>query len=60
MSKAWFITGAGAAWAWIPKAALAAGHKVVATGRNTGRVAGPWENRQPVDREAGHYQARRR
>jgi NAD(P)-dependent dehydrogenase (short-subunit alcohol dehydrogenase family) len=40
MSKVWFITGAGRGMGVdIAKAALAAGHKVVATGRNTGRVA---------------------
>ncbi len=41
MSKVWFITGAGRGMGLdIAKAALAAGHKVVATGRNTERVAG--------------------
>jgi NAD(P)-dependent dehydrogenase (short-subunit alcohol dehydrogenase family) len=40
MSKVWFITGAGRGMGVdIAKAALAAGHKVVATGRNTDRVA---------------------
>ena len=40
MSKIWFITGAGRGMGVdIAKAALAAGHKVVATGRNTDRVA---------------------
>ena len=40
MSKVWFITGAGRGMGVdIAKAALAAGHTVVATGRNTGRVA---------------------
>jgi NAD(P)-dependent dehydrogenase (short-subunit alcohol dehydrogenase family) len=40
MSKVWFITGAGRGMGLdIAKAALAAGHKVVATGRNTDRVA---------------------
>src|SRR5215208_4040622 len=39
MSKVWFITGAGRGMGTdIAKAALAAGHKVVATGRNTGKV----------------------
>jgi NAD(P)-dependent dehydrogenase (short-subunit alcohol dehydrogenase family) len=39
MSKVWFITGAGRGMGTdIAKAALAAGHKVVATGRNTDRV----------------------
>ncbi|MFA4870099.1 MAG: SDR family NAD(P)-dependent oxidoreductase [Pedobacter sp.] len=37
--KVWFITGAGRGMgADIAKAALAAGNKVVATGRNTDRV----------------------
>ena len=40
MSKVWFITGAGRGMGVdIAKAALAAGHKVVATGRNTEKVA---------------------
>jgi len=40
MSKVWFITGAGRGMGVdIAKAALDAGHKVVATGRNTDRVA---------------------
>ena len=40
MSKVWFITGAGRGMGVdIAKAALAAGHQVVATGRNTGKVA---------------------
>jgi NAD(P)-dependent dehydrogenase (short-subunit alcohol dehydrogenase family) len=40
MSKVWFITGAGPGMGVdIAKAALAAGHKVVATGRNTDKVA---------------------
>jgi NAD(P)-dependent dehydrogenase (short-subunit alcohol dehydrogenase family) len=40
MSKVWFITGAGRGMGVdIAKAALAAGYKVVATGRNTDRVA---------------------
>ena len=39
-SKAWLITGAGRGMGVdIAKAALAAGHKVVATGRNTDNVA---------------------
>ena len=38
--KVWFITGAGRGMGVsISKAALAAGHKVVATGRNTDSVA---------------------
>lgn len=40
MSKVWFITGAGRGMGTdIVKAALAAGYKVVATGRNTDKVA---------------------
>jgi NAD(P)-dependent dehydrogenase (short-subunit alcohol dehydrogenase family) len=40
MSKVWFITGAGRGMGVdIAKAALVAGNKVVATGRNTDRVA---------------------
>jgi NAD(P)-dependent dehydrogenase (short-subunit alcohol dehydrogenase family) len=39
-NKVWFITGAGRGMGLdITKAALAAGHKVVATGRNTDKVA---------------------
>jgi NAD(P)-dependent dehydrogenase (short-subunit alcohol dehydrogenase family) len=44
MSKVWFITGAGRGMGLdIAKAALAAGHKVVATGRNTEKVASAFE-----------------
>jgi len=40
MSKVWFITGAGRGMGVdIAKVALAAGYKVVATGRNTDKVA---------------------
>ena len=40
MSKVWFITGAGRGMGLdIAKAALAAGNKVVATGRNAGNVS---------------------
>ena len=40
MSKVWFITGAGRGMGVdIAKAALAAGHRVVATGRNTDKMA---------------------
>jgi NAD(P)-dependent dehydrogenase (short-subunit alcohol dehydrogenase family) len=40
MSKVWFITGAGRGMGVdISKAALAAGNRVVATGRNTDKVA---------------------
>ena len=53
MSKVWFITGAGRGMgADIARAALDAGYKVVATGRNTDRVAqavGPSENGQGAD-----------
>ena len=39
-SNVWLITGAGRGLGLdIAKAALAAGHKVVATGRNTEKVA---------------------
>jgi NAD(P)-dependent dehydrogenase (short-subunit alcohol dehydrogenase family) len=45
MRKVWLITGAGRGMGVdIAKAALAAGHKVVATGRNTEKVAQPLEN----------------
>ena len=48
MSKVWFITGAGRGMGTdIAKAALNAGYKVVATGRNTDKVVqavGPSEN----------------
>ncbi|WP_095200524.1 SDR family oxidoreductase [Mesorhizobium carmichaelinearum] len=41
MSKVWFITGAGRGMGLdIARAALDAGHQVVATGRNTDKVAG--------------------
>src|ERR1700730_3300009 len=40
MSKVWFITGAGRGMGLdIAKAALAAGHNVVATGRDADKVA---------------------
>jgi NAD(P)-dependent dehydrogenase (short-subunit alcohol dehydrogenase family) len=40
MSKIWLITGAGRGMGlYLAKAVLAAGHKVVATGRNTDKVA---------------------
>ena len=39
MSKVWLVTGAGRGMGVdIAKAALAAGHTVIATGRNTGKV----------------------
>ena len=44
MSKIWFVTGAGRGMGLdIAKAALAAGHKVVATGRDTDKVAKAFE-----------------
>ena len=44
MSKVWFITGAGRGMGLdIANAALAAGHKVVATGRSTEKVAKAFE-----------------
>ncbi len=50
--KVWFITGAGRGMgADIARAVLAAGHAVVATGRDTDRIAaalGPSENLLPV------------
>jgi NAD(P)-dependent dehydrogenase (short-subunit alcohol dehydrogenase family) len=50
MSKVWLITGAGRGMGVdIAKAALAAGHKVVATGRNTDKVA------QAVGKTAGLF-----
>jgi len=50
MSKVWLITGAGRGMGVdIAKAALAAGHKVVATGRNTDKVA------QAVGKSAGLF-----
>jgi len=48
MSKVWFITGAGRGMGTdIARAALDAGYKVVATGRNTNKVVqaiGPSDN----------------
>ena len=39
-NQVWLVTGAGRGMGmYIAKAALAAGHKVVATGRNTDKVA---------------------
>jgi NAD(P)-dependent dehydrogenase (short-subunit alcohol dehydrogenase family) len=50
MGKVWLITGAGRGMGVdIAKAALAAGHKVVATGRNTDKVA------QAVGKSAGLF-----
>jgi 3-oxoacyl-ACP reductase-like protein len=41
MSKVWFVTGAGSGiGAGIAKAALSAGDRVVATGRNLEKVRG--------------------
>jgi NAD(P)-dependent dehydrogenase (short-subunit alcohol dehydrogenase family) len=52
-SKVWFITGAGRGMgADIARAVLAAGHAVVATGRDTDRIAaalGPSERLLPVE-----------
>ena len=49
--KVWFITGAGRGMGVdIAKAALAAGHAVVATGRNTDAVT---QGRRPGGRSAG-------
>ena len=62
INKVWLITGAGRGLgADIAKAALAAGHQVVATGRNTDKVAKALGKfRGAVDREIGHYPNRRR
>ena len=62
MSKVWVITGAGRGMGLsIAKAALAAGHKVVATGRNPEKVAlAVGESDEPVGLEARRYQPRRR
>ena len=62
MSKVWIITGAGRGMGVaIAKAALAAGHKVVATGRNPDKVAQALGTiHKAADCEAGHYQTRRR
>ena len=58
-SKVWFITGAGRGMGTdIAKAALEAGQKVVATGRNTEKVVqaiGPSENLLVV--KLGRYQS---
>jgi NAD(P)-dependent dehydrogenase (short-subunit alcohol dehydrogenase family) len=65
MSKVWFITGAGRGMGSdIARAALDAGYKVVATGRNTNKVMqaiGPYDNllvvkldvTNPSDAESG-------
>ena len=59
--KVWFITGAGRGMgADFAKAALAAGHAVVATGRNTDAVSkalGTVE--RPAGRQAGRHEAAR-
>ena len=45
MSKAWFITGAGSGiGAGVARAALQAGHRVVATGRNMEKLSGAFAN----------------
>ena len=59
--KVWFITGAGRGMGVdIAKAALAAGHAVVATGRDTERCPRPWDSRRPAGRHAGRHEPRRR
>ena len=41
MSRVWFITGAGSGiGAGVGRAALKAGHRIVATGRNMGKLSG--------------------
>lgn len=45
MSKVWFITGAGSGiGAGVARAALRAGHRVVATGRNMEKLSGAFTN----------------
>ena len=52
-TKTWFITGAGRGMGVeFAKAALAAGHKVVATGRNPDAVAKCSAGRRPAGRQA--------
>ena len=56
-NNVWFITGAGRGMGLhITKAALAADHKVVATGRDTDKVAQAVGIRKPVCGEVGRYQ----
>ena len=52
--KVWFVTGAGRGMGVdIAKAALAAGHAVVATGRNTEKVSlGDRSTRRPHRRRS--------
>jgi 3-oxoacyl-ACP reductase-like protein len=59
--KVWLITGAGRGMGVdIVKAALSAGDKVVATGRNINNVAtGNWKSRKPFSYKAGCYQRSR-
>jgi NAD(P)-dependent dehydrogenase (short-subunit alcohol dehydrogenase family) len=54
--KVWFITGAGRGLGLdIAKAALAAGHKVVATGRNPEKVTPiAWKRRESPRGKIGH------
>jgi NADP-dependent 3-hydroxy acid dehydrogenase YdfG len=50
MSKVWFITGAGSGiGAGVARAALKAGHRVVATGRNMEKLSGAFANRASDD-----------
>ena len=60
--KVWFITGAGRGMGVdIAKAALAAGHAVVATGRNTDtRHRRARRARRPAGRQARRHRPRRR
>ena len=60
--KVWLITGAGRGMGVdIAKAALAAGHAVVATGRNAERRhRGPRRARRPAGRQARRHRPRRR
>ena len=51
--KVWLVTGAGRGMGVdIAKAALAAGHAVVATGRDPERVATRWGTRRSAGRGA--------
>ena len=61
-NKVWLITGAGRGLGVdIAKAALDGGHKVVATGRNTDKVAKALGKiRRTAGRKIGHHQTGRR
>ena len=61
MSKLWFITGAGRGMGVdFARAALAAGHAVVATGRDTARVVpGPGTVGRSAGRQARRHEPRR-